>query len=45
MMKPIVPPKYSVGFVVENCTKELLEMLEFGVDNIYGDFERFRGIL
>ena len=31
MMKPIVPPKYSVGFVVENCNTQMLEMLGLGV--------------
>ena len=35
MMKPIVPPKYSVGFIVENCTTQMLEMLKFKwCDNI-----------
>ena len=43
MMKPIVPPKYSVGFVVENCTTQMLEMLEPWCDNIYGDFVGHKG--
>ena len=28
MMKPIVPPKYDIGMVAYNCTKELLSELE-----------------
>ena len=33
LMKPIVPPKYDVGFVVENCTKDMLmELEELGVE-------------
>ena len=28
MMKPIVPPKYDIGFRVTNCNSELLELLE-----------------
>ena len=28
LLKPIVPPKYDIGFVVENCTEQLLELLE-----------------
>jgi hypothetical protein len=43
MMKPIVPPKYSVGFVVENCNNQMLEMLEPWCDNIYGDFVGHKG--
>ena len=43
MMKPIVPPKYNVGFVVENCTNQMLEMLEPWCDNIYGDWVGHKG--
>ena len=28
MMKPIIPPKYNICFVVDNCTLEILEALE-----------------
>jgi len=28
LMKPIVPPKYNVGFVVENANEKILNMLE-----------------
>lgn len=34
-MKPIVPHKYNIGFVIHNCTYELLELLEPWCDNIY----------
>ena len=43
MMKPIVPPKYSVGFIVENCTTQMLEMLEPWCDNIYADIVGHKG--
>lgn len=35
LMKPIVPPKYSMGFIVKNCNLELLGLLEPWCDNIY----------
>jgi len=35
MMKPIVPPKYDIGMVVYNCTKELLSELEPWCSKIY----------
>ncbi len=28
MMKPVIPPKYNICFVVDNCTFEILEALE-----------------
>ena len=28
LMKPIIPPKYDIGFYVTNCTPQLLEALE-----------------
>ena len=36
-MKPIVPPKYDIGFVVENCDDKLIEALEPWCSNIYVD--------
>ena len=36
-MKPIVPPKYDIGFVVENCDDKLVEALEPWCSNIYLD--------
>ena len=41
LMKPIVPPKYNVGIRVENCTPQLLEVLEPWCDRIYVDLEEF----
>ena len=40
-LKPIVPPKYNVGIRVENCTPQLLEVLEPWCDRIYVDLEDF----
>ena len=37
LMKPIVPPKYDVGFIVKNCNSQLLELLEPWCSNIYVD--------
>jgi len=38
LMKPIVPPKYDIGFVIKNCNAKLLEVLEPWSTNIYIDF-------
>ena len=35
LMKPIVPPKYDIGFIVKNCNLNFLEMLEPWCSNIY----------
>ena len=40
-MKPIVPPKYEIGIVVENCNAQLLEVLEPWCSYIYVDMEDF----
>ena len=40
-MKPIVPPKYEIGIVVENCTPQLLEALEPWCSYIYVDMKEF----
>ena len=37
LMKPIIPPKYDVGFMVENCDMNLLRELEPWCSNIYTD--------
>ena len=37
LMKPIVPNKYDVGFLIKNCNKNLLGALEPWCDNIYVD--------
>ena len=43
MMKPIIPPKYDIGFVVENCNYEMLRTLEPWCSDIYGDFVGHKG--
>lgn len=35
LMKPIVPPKYNIAFVVTKCNLQLLEALEPWCDRIY----------
>ena len=37
LLKPIVPPKYDIGFVVKNCNLQLLELLEPWCSVIYTD--------
>ena len=38
LMKPIIPPKYDVGFVVSNCSHTLLYELEPWCSTIYTDW-------
>ena len=35
LMKPIIPPKYNIGFIVKKCNSNLLEVLEPWCDSIY----------
>tara|TARA_R100001594_G_scaffold35131_1_gene64288 strand:+ start:12666 stop:13862 length:1197 start_codon:yes stop_codon:yes gene_type:complete len=37
LLKPIIPPKYNIGFVVKNCNERLLELLEPWCSTIYVD--------
>jgi glycosyltransferase involved in cell wall biosynthesis len=37
LMKPIIPPKYNIAFVIENCSLHVLESLEPWCDRIYTD--------
>ena len=37
MLMPTVRPKYNVGFVITNCTREMLKNLEPWCDRIYVD--------
>ena len=37
LMKPIIPPKYNIGFIVKNCNPQFLEFLEPWCSNIYVD--------
>jgi glycosyltransferase involved in cell wall biosynthesis len=39
LMKPIIPPKYDIGFVVKNNNIQLLEALEPWCNTYYGDGE------
>jgi len=39
LMKPIIPPKYNIGFVVTNCTMQLIGALEPWCSNIYCNTE------
>ena len=43
LMYPIIPPKYDVGFVVENCGTDMLKELEPWCSDIYGDWIGHKG--
>ena len=43
LLHPIVPPKYDVGFVVENCDTDMLRELEPWCSDIYGDWVGHKG--
>ena len=43
MMMPIIPPKYDIGFVVEDCGLEHLSALEPWCSDIYGDWVGHKG--
>ena len=34
-LKPIIPPKYDIGFIIHNCNKQILHALEPWCSNIY----------
>ena len=38
LLKPLVPPKYDIGFVIKNCNYELLYELEPWCSKIYVDW-------
>jgi glycosyltransferase involved in cell wall biosynthesis len=42
-LKPIVPPKYDIGFVVENCDNNMLKELEPWCSDMYGDWVGHKG--
>ena len=44
MMMPIIPPKYDIGFVVENCDLHALTALEPWCSDIYGDWVGHKGL-
>ena len=37
LMKPIIPPKYDIGFIIKNCNVQLLETLEPWCSTTYTD--------
>ena len=37
LMKPVIPPKYDIGFIVNNCNHQLLTALEPWCSTIYVD--------
>ena len=38
-MLPVVLPKYDIGFVVKNCTKQMLQLLEPWCSTLYVDID------
>jgi len=44
LMKPIVPPKYDIGFILKNCTLKHLELLEPWCSTIYVNNNRLNYI-
>jgi glycosyltransferase involved in cell wall biosynthesis len=36
-MKPIIPPKYDIGFIIHNCSDQLLNVLEPWCSDVYVD--------
>ena len=45
LLKPIVPPKYDIGFVVKRCNYEMLYELEPWCSTIYVDPEHVAGYI
>jgi hypothetical protein len=43
LMYPIIPSKYDIGFVVENCDTNMLRELEPWCSDIYGDWVGHKG--
>ena len=37
LMKPIIPPKYDIGFIIHNCNDHLLNALEPWCNTVYTD--------
>ena len=44
-LKPIIPPKYDIGFIVKNCNDQLLAILEPWCSNIYVDEGNIRSMI
>jgi len=45
LMKPIVPPKYDIGFVIHNCNYDILYELEPWCSSIYVDSPIIQGYI
>ncbi len=43
LMYPVIPHKYNIGFVVENCSYDILRELEPWCSDIYGDWVGHKG--
>ena len=43
LMMPVIPPKYDVGFIVDNCNVDMLKELEPWCSDIYGDWVGHKG--
>jgi glycosyltransferase involved in cell wall biosynthesis len=37
LMKPIIPPKYDIGFIIKNCNQQILQHLEPWCSTMYVD--------
>jgi glycosyltransferase involved in cell wall biosynthesis len=44
MLKPTIPHKYNVGFVVHKCNSQMLKELEPWCSDIYGDWVGHKGL-
>ena len=42
LMKPIVPPKYDIGFIIKNANLQLIEALEPWCSTVYYDEDEMR---
>jgi len=42
-LKPIIPPKYDIGFIVKNCDNNMLNELEPWCSDMYGDWVGHKG--
>ena len=42
-LKPVIPPKYDIGFIVKNCDNNMLNELEPWCSDMYGDWVGHKG--
>jgi hypothetical protein len=45
LMKPIIPPKYDIGFIINNCNSQLLVNIEPWCNTIYIDANLIPGYI